>query len=199
MTNGHSTAPLPEEYSRVTNPERFAPLHDLALALASRLRERFEVRTREAFELMPGHMRPFEHARSPLTLTPATSDAAPIAIAFTNFPSLRVRCGRWLVTSFPACGCDACRETAASEGARLEELVGDVIVGRFAEELTIPLFRSAHVRWRLGDASVGHTREGGSIIRRDVARMLAAAGTGHVQWQAWPSRSDGAAVSSAEP
>ena len=179
--------PLPEEYTRVTNPERFRPLHGLALALVNRLSGEFDVRTSEAFEQRPWHRRPLEHARPPLTLTPATPDAAPIAIAFTPFPSLLVRCGRWFDTSFPQCACDACAETAAGEGARLEELVGDVTAGRFAEELRIPLlFGSAWVRWRLGGMNVGHAREGGSSVRREVARELGGAGTGRVQWQPWP-------------
>src|SRR5690349_16670686 len=105
--------PLPEEYSRVTNPERLLPLHDLALAIVARLQSAFDVDTREAFDLLPGLMHPFAHARPPVTLTPAAQDAAPIQIAFTAFPSVIVRCGHWLGAPFPVCGCDACAPTLA--------------------------------------------------------------------------------------
>jgi Family of unknown function (DUF6226) len=189
----HFIGALPEAYSRVTNPERFRPLHELALALVSRLRGSYELAEREAFDLVPGLMQPFEHARPPVTLTPAASDAAPIAIAFTPFPSLIVRCGRWFGTSLPICGCDACAATAAQEGARLEELLGDVVAGNFGEELTIPWIGDLRVKWWLGSAAVGdgHHGEGMTTLPRKLARVLGASRSTRVQWRPWGQRKEG--------
>lgn len=46
-----------------------------------------------------------------MKLTPKQDSVAPITIAFTDFPGLGVRVGRWLTDRFPPCGSDACDET----------------------------------------------------------------------------------------
>ena len=183
---------LPEAYSRVTDAERFRPLHDRALVLLARLRGTFQVSERETFELLPGLMHAFDHARPPVTLTPITPDAAPIAIGFTSFPSLVVRCGRWFSTAFPGCACDACAATATDEGARLEQLVEDVTSGVFREELTIPLLGTARLRWWLGSAAAGdrHRGEGMTTLPREHAQALRAGGAARVQWRPWQRRDE---------
>src|SRR2546423_8628430 len=164
--------PDPEAYSRVTNPERFLSLHTFALALLDRLALEYEVVRTDAFTLMPT-MTPFEQARTPVTLTPIAREAAPVAIAFTTFPSLVVRYGKWSAMGFPNCGCDACAATAAREGEQLEQLLGDVVAGDFREELQIPLFGRANVHWPFGDITrARHLSEGGQGLRRDQARSL---------------------------
>jgi hypothetical protein len=189
----HSEAPTPEAYSRVTNPERFRPLHTLALALVDRLTADYDVARTDAFALLPG-MQSFEHARAPVTLTPLAPDAAPVAIAFTTFPSLIVRYGRWLADPFPACGCDACGETAAGEGERLEGLLRAVAAGHFREELTIPVFGEARLRWALGDIASHAGHSGWRTLPRGQARTLRSGGPRRVQWQPWPRRGLGAAA-----
>ena len=184
-------APLPEEYSRVTNPQRFRPLHARALALVERLAAEFEVVRSEAFVLMPS-MTPFAHALPPVTLTAAAAGAAPIAFAFTGFPSVILRCGRSFADSFPSCGCDACRETAEDEGDRLEWMVAAVVAGGFVEELVIPWFGRANVRWWLSHSSDAglSRRSGGTSLPRARARALAGAGPRRMQWQPWSRRVD---------
>jgi hypothetical protein len=178
----------PEAYSRVTNPERFLPLHTLALALLDRLTLEYDVIRTDAFTLMP-NMTPFEQPHPPVTLTPIASEAAPIAIAFTTFPSLVVRYGKWLAMGFPVCGCDACAATAEREGERLQQLVGDVVAGRFREELRVPLFGRPELHWSFGDiARAGHLSEGGQNISRDEARMLHTGGPRRMLWRPWPRR-----------
>jgi Family of unknown function (DUF6226) len=180
--------PEPEAYSRVTNPERFLSLHTFALALLDRLVLDYEVLNTDAFTLTP-NMTPFEQPHPPVTLTPIASGAAPVAIAFTTFPSLVVRYGKWSAMAFPDCGCDACAATAEREGERLQQLVGDVVAGRFREKLHIPLFGSASVHWSFGDtARAGHLTEGGQNMSRDQARMLNAGGPRRIHWQPWPRR-----------
>src|SRR2546423_13727095 len=104
----------PDAYSRVTNPERFLSLHTFALALLDRLALEYDVVRTDAFTLMP-NMTPFEQARTPVTLTPIAPEPAPVAIAFTTFPSLVVRYGKWSAMGFPTCACEACAATAPGE------------------------------------------------------------------------------------
>src|SRR5215207_9382292 len=162
VTQGSSHQPRPEEYSRVTNPERFRPLHRHALDLLAQLEASYDVRRSEAFELAPAIMQPFEHARPPVTLTPIASDAAPIAIAFTTFPSLIVRYGHWHAQPFPACGCDACAEDAAGQAQCLDALVEAVVAGQLSEELRIPLFGDARLvhAFHCGHQGESRTSEG---------------------------------------
>jgi hypothetical protein len=182
--------PPPEAYSRVTNPERFRPLHGHALELLARLRATYDLAASEAFELLPGLMHPFEHARPPVTLTPRVPGAAPIAVAFTMFPSLLVRCGWWHSAAFPSCGCDACGEEAADQAERLDQLAGLVVAGLFAEELRIPLFGDARRYVRFGDGTPreGPSGEGWTTLPRALARGLAGSGPRRVAWRAWPRR-----------
>jgi hypothetical protein len=100
--------PKPEEYSRVTNPGRYAVLHEAADVLLDQLTERYMVERRESRE-------PLRIVR----LIPHAPAAAPLAVVFTDFPSVKLRFGRWYEESLPNCGCDACDE-------RPEELVADL-------------------------------------------------------------------------
>lgn len=182
--------PAPEEYSRVTNAERFRPLHRHALDLLAQLEEAYDVTRSETFELLPGLMQPFEYARPPVTLTPTIPDAAPVAVAFTTFPSLVVRYGRWHAQSFPSCGCDACDEGATDQAEHLDDVLGKVVAGLFAEEVRIPLFGDARLYHRFGDGTPreGVGGEGWTMLPRTVARALADSGRRRIQWQAWPRR-----------
>jgi hypothetical protein len=189
VNDWHREPPPPDAYSGVTNRERFLPLHARTLELIDRLRAGYRVTETSAFSLLPG-MHRFDAARPPVALTPARADAAPIAIAFTTFPSLIVRFGRWLVDSFPSCGCDACAETAEREGERLEELLEAVATQHFYEQLTIPLFGHARLRWKLGSPEIRASPHGESLrtLPRAEARLLRGAGPGRVAWQPWPAR-----------
>jgi hypothetical protein len=181
---GH--APAPEDYSRVTNPERFLPLHEAALVLLESLERAYDVRRAEHFDLLPGLMQPFEGARPPVTLTPAAPGASPLGVAFTTFPGLIVRYGHWHARSFPSCGCDACAEDAEEEVARLEELVGRIVAGGFSEELRVPFIRDCRLYEEFPSATPGGAREAGwTTLPRAAARALGARGTGRVTWKPW--------------
>ena len=185
--------PPPEAYSRVTNPERFRPLHAHALGRLADLQATYDVAASETFELLPGFgppVAPVEPARPPVTLTPRAPGAAPIAVAFTTFPSLLVRCGRWHSAAFPSCGCDACGEDAADQIDRFDALVDRIVAGLFAEELRIPFFGDARLSARFGDGTPreGMNGESGAMLPRAYARRLAGRGRHAVQWQPWPRR-----------
>lgn len=183
----HPNEPPPEAYSRVTDPERFRPLHRIALDLLDRLDAEYDVSRTEAFELGLGTTA-FEHARPPVTLTPVDPAAAPIAIAFTPFPSVIARFGRWIAEPFPSCGCDACAETAEDEGARLEALVSEVVAGRFREELSVPWLGDARLSWSFGDVGVAGHRSGWTGLPRAHAVALRGRGPRPVQWSPWARR-----------
>jgi hypothetical protein len=179
--------PDPESYSRVTNFERFRPLHAFALDLIDRLTAEYDVVQSNSFALRFG-MSAFDQARLPVTLTPPKPEAAPVTIAFTNFPSLVVCYGRWASDEFPSCGCDACAETADREEERLDGLIRDVVAGGFREETRIPLFFGhATLRYEFGEIGSRY-RSGGSFLSRDQARGLLAGGAPRVQWQPWERR-----------
>lgn len=183
------TAPT-DAYSRVTNPERFRALVVHALAVFERLRTACDVTELASFEPLPGVIAPFEHARPPITLVPAVSNAAPLGIAFTPFPGVIVRYGRWHAMPFPTCGCDACNETADAEAARFDSLTRRVVAGQLTEELRIPrLFGDARLSHRLGGGDDGFgCDEGWTTIQRTAARALRGGAPHVARWQAWPHR-----------
>jgi len=191
-----SREPAPEEYSRVTNPERFRPLHGHALDLLARLEATYDVTRSEAFDSLPGLMHPFEHARPPVMLTPVAPSAAPVAVAFTAFPSLVIRYGRWHAVPLPSCGCDACGEHAGDQAERLDDVLGKVVAGLFAEEVRIPVFGDARLYSRFGDGTPreGLSGEGWTTLPRAVARRLAGSGPRRIQWQPWPRRTRGVSL-----
>jgi len=183
------TAPT-DAYSRVTNPERFRALVLHALAVFEHLRAVYDVTELASFAPLPGLLAPFEHARPPITLVPTVPDAAPLGIAFTQFPGVIIRYGRWHAAPFPMCGCDACHETARDEAARLDILTRRVVAGQFTEELRTPrLFSDARLSHRLGCSDDGlGCGEGWTTIPRTAARALRGGAPRVTRWQAWPRR-----------
>ena len=182
-----SDGPPPEAYSRITNPERFAPLHEFADALLNRLEAEFAVERVEDYSLDP-ELKTLELARPSVRLTPEDADAAPVLFKFTVFPSIMVRFGRWYTLPFPDCGCDACDETTEVAAEQLELMVDDVIAGRFREEIRLPI---------LGDASQTHEfwspdgrrgRGGGRIYRSKARQRLAGSDRSLYEWKPWPIR-----------
>lgn len=181
-------SPLPEEYTRVTNPERLLPLHDLAADIMSGLSKAYEVIESATFERPPRLRSPFEYARAPITLTPVFPKQAPIAVAFTTFPGLFVRCGSFLEEAFPACGCDACAPTFEREAERLQAIIRAVVAGQFREELDIPLLGSAHLSWSLEAADGAHgSTSSRTMLSRDEALRLSSESK-RTEWQPWTKR-----------
>ena len=107
--------PPEDAYSRVTNAERFRPLHPTMLEIIGRLENGFEVERTEGYGLDEELERGFGLARPCVRLSPRDPDAAPIAVVFSAFPGLHVLFGRWHTESFPICGCDACDESAEDQ------------------------------------------------------------------------------------
>ena len=127
-------APPDDAYSRVTEPERFNPLHCCALGAVARLQSEYELTLDE------DGTTDADLERSPLSkplikLAPIQDSSAPAIIAFTGFPGLGLRAGRGVTDWFPFCGCDACDEMLEEEFERFTEFLTDVVAGRFRESL----------------------------------------------------------------
>ena len=145
---GKAGPPLDPAYSRVTNAERFQPLHSAMLEIIGRLENDFDVDRTEGYGLDPELERGLDLASPHVRLRPLDPDAAPITVVFSTFPGLHVRFGRWYQEPFPLCGCDACDESAKGEIERLNGMVNDVVAGRFCEVIRRPLFSFRGSGWR---------------------------------------------------
>jgi hypothetical protein len=162
--------PPEEAYSRVTDPERFAPLHPFALRLIDQLVRDYKVQPSErpqpSFELGAKQA----VARPTVVLTPDDRAAAPIEIVFTDFPGLTVRLGRDYREHYPQCGCDACDETAKEQAEEFDWHARQVVAGRFIEAS-----RDEAEFW---DPSGRRSRRG------DAARLESAG----VHWKPWSEK-----------
>jgi hypothetical protein len=177
--------PPDEAYSRVTNPERFTPLHDAAGEALDRLEAQFDVTQVEGVDI--DRELEWDSARPTVQLTPRAPEAGKLAIGFTPFPGLVVRLGHWLVEPIPVCGCDACDETAEEGGARLGQLVNALRSGHHPGAHTRPCPRRRLVR--VCDAS----EDSRSRMPRERARALieAADGRSWFDYAPWSPRVGG--------
>ena len=123
-------------------------MHWAILKILGRLENDFEVERTEGHGLDAALERGLEPARPDVRLSPKDPEAAPIAVVFSTFPGLNVRFGRWFTEPFPSCGCDACDESAEDEIERLNEMVDDVVAGRFHEAIRRPLISFRGTGWR---------------------------------------------------
>jgi Family of unknown function (DUF6226) len=185
--------PPPEAYSRVTNPERFRPLHGAAERLLSDLEGEFDVSREEGRGLDPGLSRDEPTIR----LTPHALEAGPLTIAFSPFPGLRLRLGHWWEEHIPACGCDACDETANHGQARLGWLAKTLTSGQFRESIRLGLLRDGWLFHALENAT-GRSESGESRIARARARSMIARAGGkrRFDYGPWPPRRRAGASSS---
>ena len=189
--NGHSWGPEGpplEAYSRVTNSERFAPLHDLATELLNRLELEFNVERVEG----PGLDSELEERGKPAhpstSLVPGDIGAAPITVIFTTFPGLCVRFGRWCTVAFPTCGCDACDETMESEAERLKSMIADLIAGRFREAIEMPTGGAAWIEWQFWKSAAARSVQRSQLDQTHAQKLLGRGDRSSYQWKPWPRR-----------
>ena len=184
--------PPGEAYSRVTEPERFRPLHEWTLEAVKRLQTEYDV-TLEEGKGMDSELERSSLARPTLKLTPRHASCAPITIAFTDFPGLAVRVGYWVTEYCPSCGCDACDEMPEGEFEALMELLHYVVAGRFRESMRLQPVGdgwSSREFWLDGERH----RSGGSRVPRAKAARILDGKTAIVrEWQPWQPKSDDAA------
>jgi hypothetical protein len=121
--------PLPEEYGRVTNPERFAVLHDVVDRLVGGLCDEFDV---ERDDDPPLLRTPPDTVVRAVRLVPAAS-GAPVTLICTTFPGVNVVFGESHTWGYPICGCDACNDDPEDLRDELEADVLGVVRGHFTE------------------------------------------------------------------
>ena len=176
--------PPDDAYERVTEPERFTPLHDWTLEAVGRLQAEYDVALEEG-KGVDAELERSSLARPTLKLTPRQESCAPITIAFTDFPGLAVRVGRWVTDYFPSCGCDACDEMQEGEFEALKELLCDVVAGQFRESMCLQPGGdgwSSMELWLDGE----RRRSGGSRVpRAKAARILDDKTEIVLEWQPW--------------
>lgn len=170
--------PLPEEYGRVTNAERFAPVVAAARAEIARLVDLYDVVVTEG-PGCDGELEARELVVSVFRLTPARVDAAPLTFAFTSFPGVHMRHGRWHTTAYPHCGCDACDDDVDQLVEGMLEEIRCLVGGRFEESLT----RGLHPRLRHTFRSGTMSKSTESSLSRSAARRLGR--PRRMTWSAW--------------
>lgn len=180
-TRKWGTEEQPENlYSSVTNPERFRPLYELALNLVAQLEAGFDVDRVEGYGLGSELEEDFELDRPPIKLTPRGSSSAPVPVAFTAFPGIAIRVGRWHSKWFPNCGCDACDETAEEEFSKFAEIV-EAASGWFSERLVVSRFGDA---WAERELWSDRSRRGGRS-RVDLSIALGREAEETIEWMPW--------------
>ena len=180
--------PPDEAYSRVTEPERFWPLHEWTLEVVDRLLTDYDV-TLEESKLTDTELELSTLVRPIMKLTPSQDSCAPITIAFTDFPGITVRVGRWVTDQFPSCGCDACDEMPDKEFEGFMELLDDVVAGRFRESMRLQPGRDGWSSREFWSAE-GHSSGGSRVPRAKAERILNGKSEIVLEWQPWESRPD---------
>ncbi len=181
--------PPDEAYSRVTNPERFQPLHDAATELLDRLEREFAVERVEGLDA-DDELGRESLARHPIKLVPQDPKAAPIVVAFTEFPGVNFRFGSWCTEPFPDCGCDACDEKPDELIEKMTRMVEAVVSGGFRETMRVPPLRgegSRKSRFDFGDG--GHTSSGSLVPRPRALEMAGGERQVTLDWKPWSRRS----------
>lgn len=181
----------------MTNPERFRPLVEFVARYMKELAVTYDVSVSSEFEIdADAGMRPFPYARPPVRLAPNDPAGAPIAVAFSGFPSVVVRCGCWYGTEFPGCGCDACGETADGQIEHFRTLVDAVVGGRFTETLSVPLIGQATVQHTYAHGDYPGLSSGERLLSRARARELLRRRRRAPQWVPWRLRTGDSSANS---
>jgi uncharacterized protein DUF6226 len=177
-----AAGPPDEAYSRVTDPQRYAPLRAIARDVLDDLRRRFDVTPHASSELDPNRT-----TRAPVTmLVPSDTKSSPLSVTFTAFPGLVVRFGHTHREPIPECGCDACDETVEECEELLRDLVAAVVTGSFGEGIINDSDGWWRQTWRSTDAG---SRSGRTRITAEQARALnVKLGSDDARWEPWPPR-----------
>jgi hypothetical protein len=188
--NGHRwgvEGPPLEAYSRVTNPERFASLHDVATELLARLELEFDAERADGYGLDPEVEEGITLARASVSLVPRDASSAPLVIAFSAFPGVRVRFGRWCIVAFPTCGCDACDETAEGKAERLKSMIDSLTEDRFEEAIRIRADGAPSKEWKSWSAG-GRFAEWSQFDQSGARRLVDAGDRATYALRSWPKR-----------
>lgn len=169
-------------------PERFAPLHDVARALAAHLVETYEVEVRDDDDRLDRLThRPTGETVEVVALEPAGRTAAPLTFWLTSYPGVVVLAGVLDVAVLPYCGCDACDEPVPEIAADLERLVDAVVEGRF-EERVRPRRHWVQIRRWYPDGEETSTERRTDFPRDQFDAAAARLAEVGGRWRPWPRR-----------
>jgi hypothetical protein len=173
-------SPPDDAYSRVSHPERFAPVTGVVDALVDHLETWYDVdvdRRSEESGARVWHLRPTTGAMVTLTGTAE---------------SVGIEAGALTREYAPSCTCDACDETAESVADQIEDTLLAIAAGGLREVYPVGQRRWLHTELRTPD---GGRRSGGGEPDRSLpaARLDEAAdllaGLPDGWWPAWTLRS----------
>ena len=182
--------PPEEAYSRVTDAARYAALHDAADEMIARLEADYEVERVEGRQLDEELTEELTCARPTVKLSPVDPDAAPIAVAFSDFPGLNLRFGRWRTELLPRCGCDACDESPDDLVEELTMMVESVTAGAFREVVERSAALLTLDGWLETEFSGPHWQSSREYIDDSprLRRMLEGRRRLVLDWKPWPRR-----------
>ncbi|KFF58740.1 hypothetical protein JF66_16330 [Cryobacterium sp. MLB-32] len=179
-------SPPQDTYSRVSNLQRFAPLHLVADALIEWLQTTFEVAVDQAPSAAADLLRLPKDVVRAVRVVPRDPTAAPLTFVLTPFPGVYLHAGVLHDFHLPVCGCDACDDDVLTLAEELEWTVRTVVSGGYSERFDAG--RGDWIEFRLEEPEVG-MRSGRSRTedlpehRVKFARTaLPPAG----QWSPWP-------------
>lgn len=181
-------SPPEDAYSRLSNLERFAPLHDVALALVEWLRSTFDVDVEQSPSAAADLLLQPRDLVQAIRIVPRDQAAAPLTFVLSRFPGVFLHAG-WLHDfHFPMCGCDACDDNVTDLIDQLEWTVRTVVSGGYSESFAPG--SGDWIEYRLDESGVG-MRSGRTSTEelpneRVVAARTAIPASG--QWNSWPLR-----------
>lgn len=162
--------PPDEAYSVVSHPERFAPLHAVALALIEHLRAEFEVEVDESDDALEDLLRRPAGPISAVRVRPLDSDCAALTFALTDFPGVVVHAGAIHDLVFPVCGCDACDTTWQTEAAEIERHVFAVVAGGYRESIDAGPRPWIEEAWEFPDGRASGRAQAADLSRERLTR-----------------------------
>jgi hypothetical protein len=181
-------SPPEDTYSVDTHPERFAPLHSVADALITHLRDTYDVDVEEGEEVAADLLHPpFHDVKRAVRVRPNDPTCASLTFVFTAYPGIHLHAGVLNDFHYPVCGCDACDSTWDAEADELEHQVHAVVTGHYGES----------IERRLGGPWVAYTfsypdrrSSGGSLANNTSAERIEAAKSLLREipggWRKWP-------------
>ncbi|MBB6390208.1 DUF6226 family protein [Microbacterium thalassium] len=128
-------SPPEDTYSVDTHPERFAPLHTVALALIDHLGDTYDVALVEGDDAVADLLHPASDVIRAVRIQPTDPACAAVTIVFTKYPGIFMHAGLLHDFHYPVCGCDACDSTWDAEADALEQQLLAVASGNYSERI----------------------------------------------------------------
>jgi hypothetical protein len=173
--------PPDDAYGRVTNPERYRPLHEAALQIVDELSATYHVSVTRGPDADPELESHGVELLDVIRLVPAIATAAPLTLALTGFPGVFMRVGTWRQGAYPHCGCDACDEAPVDAVAQLHQDVDNAVAGRITEDWD-------GERLHFAESSTGVERSSGWALIEGERRERYGAPRRY-EWEPWPTKS----------